>query len=53
MAINFCLHGSARTIREAVARSGESGTRSILDIDRVSAVPGSCRAAPLTVRKLG
>src|SRR5262245_21952201 len=37
-----------RTIREAVARSGESGTRSILDIDRVSRSPGSCRAAPLT-----
>jgi hypothetical protein len=37
-----------RTIREAVARSGESGTRSILDIDRVSRMPASCRAAPLT-----
>jgi hypothetical protein len=41
-----------RTIKEAVARSGESGTRSILDIDRVSAVPGSCRAAPLTADEL-
>ena len=37
-----------RTIRAAVARSGESGTRSILDIDRVSRTPASCRAAPLT-----
>lgn len=41
-----------RNIREAVARSGESGTRSILDIDRVSKSPGSCRAAPLTPAEL-
>jgi hypothetical protein len=37
-----------RSIQEAVARSGESGTRSILDIDRIAEVPDYCRAAPLT-----
>ena len=37
-----------RSIEEAVARSGESGTRSILDIERVSTVPALRRAAPLT-----
>jgi len=40
-----------RDIKEAVARSGESGTRSILDIDRVSKNPGSQRAAPLTAEE--
>ena len=40
-----------RTIKEAVARSGESGTRSILDIDRVSKQPDSMRAAPLTAEE--
>src|SRR5262245_29258664 len=37
-----------RSMKEAVARSGESGTRSILDIDRVSTVSDYRRAAPLT-----
>ena len=37
-----------RTIKEAVRRSGESGTRSILDIERIAKVPASSCAAPLT-----
>jgi hypothetical protein len=37
-----------RSIKEAVDRSGESGTRSILDIERVSKSPALRRAAPLT-----
>ena len=41
-----------RNIKEAVARSGESGTRSILDIDRVSNKPDSMRAAPLSAGEL-
>jgi hypothetical protein len=41
-----------RTIKEAVARSGESGTRSILDIDRVSRAPDYRRAAPFTTAEL-
>ena len=41
-----------RSIKEAVARSGESGTRSILDIERVSATPASRRAAPFTAAEL-
>ena len=41
-----------RNIKEAVARSGESGTRSILDIDRVSNKPGSMRAAPFSADDL-
>jgi hypothetical protein len=41
-----------RSIEEAVARSGESGTRSILDIERVSPVPGSRRAAALTAAEV-
>jgi hypothetical protein len=36
------------SITAAVARSGESGTRSILDIERVSTIPALRRAAPLT-----
>jgi hypothetical protein len=37
-----------RTIKEAVKLSGESGTRSILDIERITKAPASCCAAPLT-----
>ena len=37
-----------RSIAEAVRRSGESGTASILDIERISKTPRSCCAAPLT-----
>ena len=40
-----------RNIKEAVARSGDSGTRSILDIDRVSKKPDYLRAAPLTAEE--
>jgi hypothetical protein len=48
-------HGSdarPRSIGEAVARSGESGTRSILDIERISAAPRSRCAAPLTAAEI-
>ena len=41
-----------RTIAEAVDRSGESGTRSILDIERISATPDYSCAAPLTNEEL-
>jgi hypothetical protein len=41
-----------RSIKEAVARSGESGTRSILDIERVSPRPDYRRAAPLTAAEV-
>jgi len=41
-----------RSIEEAVARSGESGTRSILDIERVSPRPAYRRAAPLTAAEV-
>jgi hypothetical protein len=37
-----------RSLKEAVAHSGESGIRSILDIERVAPVPDYRRAAPLT-----
>jgi hypothetical protein len=37
-----------QTIKEAVARAGESGTRSILDIERVGKVPDYRRVARLT-----
>ena len=37
-----------KSIADAVRRSGDSGTRSILDIERVSRTPDYCRAAPLT-----
>ena len=40
------------SIKEAVQRSGESGTRSILDIERVSTVPALRRAAPLTAAEM-
>jgi hypothetical protein len=36
------------SIKEAVRRSGESGTRSILDIERITKTPASCCAALLT-----
>ena len=37
-----------RTIEEAVRRSEESGTASILDIERITKTPDLCCAAPLT-----
>ena len=37
-----------RNIKEAVKRGGESGTRSILDIERISRTPDSSCAAPLS-----
>ena len=40
------------TIKEAVRRSGESGTRSILDIERVTHSPALSCAAPLTSEEL-
>ena len=40
------------SIKEAVVQSGESGTRSILDIERVSKTPAYRRAAPLTREEL-
>jgi hypothetical protein len=41
-----------RNIKEAVARSGDSGTRSILDIEHVSRKPEYHRAAPLSAEEL-
>lgn len=41
-----------RNIKQAVDLSGESGTRSILDIERVSKTPALRRAAPLTPAEL-
>src|SRR6186997_2728004 len=44
-------HGSEarpRTIKDALRRSGDSGTRSILDIERVTKGPDLRCAAPLT-----
>lgn len=40
-----------KTIKQAVKQSGESGTASILDIERVSKTPGYCCAAPLTAEE--
>ena len=40
-----------RNIKEAVARSGDSGTRSILDIERVAKTPDYLRAAALTAEE--
>ena len=37
-----------RTIKEALRRSGDSGTRSILDIERITKDPALRCAAPLT-----
>ena len=37
-----------RTIKDALRRSGDSGTRSILDIERITKGPGLRCAAPLT-----
>ena len=48
-------YGSAarpRTIKEAVKRSGESGTRSILDIERIAKSPACSCAAPLTSEEM-
>jgi hypothetical protein len=36
-----------RSIKEALAAAGESGTRSILDMERVAAAPSSRAVAPL------
>lgn len=41
-----------RSIREALAAAAESGTRSILDMERVSAAPRSCAVAPLAREEL-
>jgi hypothetical protein len=41
-----------RTIREALKRSADTGTRSILDIERISQAPDYSRAAPLTPAEL-
>lgn len=41
-----------RDIKQAVARSGETGTRSILDIERVSRTPALRCAAPLSSEEL-
>lgn len=42
------VRGRPGSIKEAVKRSGESGTRSILDIERIAKTPASCCAALLT-----
>ena len=41
-----------RSPEAAVKASGETGTRSILDITKVQAKPDYCRAAPLTQEEL-
>jgi len=41
-----------RTPEEAVSRSGETGTRSILDIARIAARPAHGCAAPLTEKEM-
>ena len=41
-----------RTIEEAVRQSEESGTASILDIERITKEPDFCCAAPLTDEEL-
>ncbi len=41
-----------RSAEAAVKTSGETGTRSILDITKVQAKPDYCRAAPLTRAEL-
>jgi hypothetical protein len=40
-----------RSIKQAIERSGDSGTRSILDIERIAPTPDYCRAAPLTLEE--
>jgi hypothetical protein len=40
--------GRPRTPEQALELAGDSGTRSILDIERVAQKPDYCRAAPLT-----
>lgn len=48
-------HGAQRrptTPREALEWAGEAGTRSILDIERISARPALCCATPLSDREM-
>ena len=48
----YGAHPRHKSPEAAVKASGETGTRSILDITRVQAKPDYCRAAPLTREEL-
>ena len=48
----FLAERRPRSIKEAVDQTDETGTRSILDIERIAATPRSRHAAPFTPEEL-